>query len=61
MPVIIQKIGYAIPLKYFINIIRGVILKGNGFAEHWLDLLALLFMGTSILVFSSLRFRKRLE
>jgi ABC-2 type transport system permease protein len=61
MPVIIQDIGYAIPLKYFINIIRGVVLKGNGFAEHWMDLLALLFMGTSILVFSSLRFRKRLE
>jgi ABC-2 type transport system permease protein len=61
MPVIIQDIGYAIPLKYFINIIRGVVLKGNGFAEHWPDLLALLFMGASILIFSSLRFRKRLE
>jgi len=61
MPVIIQYIGYAIPLKYFINIIRGVVLKGNGFAEHWPDLLALLFMGASILIFSSLRFKKRLE
>ena len=61
MPVIIQNIGYAIPLKYFINIIRGVVLKGNGFAEHWPDLLALFFMGASILIFSSLRFKKRLE
>lgn len=61
MPVIIQYIGYAIPLKYFINIIRGVVLKGNGFAEHWKDLLALFFMGISILLLSSLRFRKRLE
>ena len=61
MPVIIQNIGYVIPLKYFINIIRGVVLKGNGFSEHWPDLLALFFMGTSILIFSSLRLKKRLE
>ncbi|MBI5730488.1 MAG: ABC transporter permease [Ignavibacteriales bacterium] len=61
MPRIIQYISYIIPLKYFITIIRGIILKGNGFAQHWFDATMLLAMGILILFFSALRFRKRLE
>jgi len=61
MPKVIQYISYIIPLKYFIIIIRGVILKGNGFAQHWFDAAMLLAMGILILFFSALRFRKRLE
>jgi ABC-2 type transport system permease protein len=61
MPKIIQYISYFIPLKYFINIIRGVILKGTGFAELWADALVLLGIGITILMLSSLRFKKRLE
>lgn len=61
MPTIIQYISYLIPLKYFITIIRGIILKGNGFAQHWFDATMLLAMGILILFFSALRFRKRLE
>lgn len=61
MPELIQLTTYVIPLKYFMTIIRGIILKGIGFAELWQDLLILLLMGISILFLSSLRFRKRLE
>ena len=61
MPGIIQYISYLIPLKYFITIIRGVILKGTGFAELWPNALMLLGMGVTILLLSSLRFKKRLE
>lgn len=61
MPVSIQLFSYAIPLKYFITITRGVILKGSGFAEHWIDVLALFAIGISILFLSVLRFKKRLE
>jgi len=61
MPEIIQYISYAIPLRYFISIIRGVILKGIGFTELWLDALILLIMGIGILLLSSLRFSKKLE
>jgi len=61
MPVVIQYISYFIPLKYFITIIRGVILKGTGFAELWTNALVLLGMGITILLLSSLRFKKRLE
>jgi ABC-2 type transport system permease protein len=61
MPAIIQYISYIIPLKYFITIIRGVIIKGLGLADLWVDALVLFGMGVFILIFSSLRFRKRLE
>lgn len=61
MPKIIQYISYLIPLRYFIAIIRGVILKGIGFKELWQEAAVLLFMGVAILFLSSLRFRKKLE
>ena len=61
MPDIIQLITYAIPLRYFITIIRGVILKGIGFAELWPQLTILFLMGITILTMSTLRFKKRLE
>lgn len=61
MPEIIQYISYIIPLKYFINIIRGVISKGLGFTELWFNALVLLAMGMFILLLSSLRFQRRLD
>lgn len=61
MPQSIQYITYIIPLRYFITIIRGVILKGIGFYELWFETLMLLVMGVGILFFSAKRFHKRLE
>lgn len=61
MPVIFQHISTIIPLKYFLIIIRGVILKGSGFAEHWQDALSMLIIGTVILTISTLRFRKNID
>lgn len=61
MPKIIQYISYVIPLKYFINIIRGVISKGLGFSELWINAAMLLAMGIIILLLSSLRFQRRLD
>ncbi|KAB2846134.1 MAG: ABC transporter permease [Melioribacteraceae bacterium] len=61
MPAFIQYITYLIPLRYFMTIIRGIILKGIGFAELWINLLALFVIGAGILFLSAMRFRKRLE
>lgn len=61
MPEFIQYITYLIPLRYFMTIIRGIILKGTGFAELWPNLLALFIIGAGILFLSAMRFRKRLE
>ncbi len=61
MPGWIQPITYLIPLRYYITILRGVILKGDGFFQLIPETLALLGIGIFILAASSLRFRKRLE
>ena len=61
MPHIIQYITYLIPLRYFMTIIRGVIMKGTGFETYYVELIILFLMGTVILAVSSLKFSKRLE
>ncbi|MFZ6032674.1 MULTISPECIES: ABC transporter permease [unclassified Melioribacter] len=61
MPQFFQYITYAIPLRYFITIIRGVVLKGIGFSSLWLETLILFAMGVSILVLSANRFSKKIE
>jgi ABC-2 type transport system permease protein len=61
MPKSIQYISYIVPLRYFNDIIRGVILKGLGFSDLWLNAVLLFLMGIAILFFSSLRFKSRLE
>ncbi len=61
MPSWIQPITYLIPLRYYITILRGVILKGDGLFQLLPETLTLLGIGIIILTASSLRFRKRLE
>ena len=61
MPRPIQIVTYAIPLRYYNNVIRGVFLKGSGFSVLWPEMLILLAFGLSALVLASLRFRKRLD
>lgn len=61
MPRIVQYITYLIPLKYFIIILRGIVLKGIGFSSLWFETLMLFAMGVTLLILSSLRFSKKLE
>lgn len=61
MPQTVQYITYLIPLRYYIIILRGIVLKGIGFSELWFETLILLIIGISILFLSARRFRKRLE
>ncbi len=61
MPNWIQPITYLIPLRYYITIIRGVILKGDGFFQLIPETSVLLAAGIAILIFSSMRFKKRLS
>ena len=60
MPKVIQYITYLIPLRYFLEIVRGLFLKGSGLAELWPQALALFTFGVVILTLSVLRFRRRL-
>jgi ABC-2 type transport system permease protein len=61
MPEWLQYITYANPLRYFLIIIRGVFLKGNGLDILWPQMLALVILGTLTIFLSSMRFQKRLK
>jgi ABC-2 type transport system permease protein len=60
MPPIFQWMTYAIPLRYYVTVLRGVFLKGIGFEVLWPQGLALLGIGLAILTVARLRFRQRL-
>ncbi len=61
MPAPIRALTYALPLRYYFTIVRGIYLKGAGVAELWDEGAALLILGIIIFSISLLRFRKRLE
>lgn len=61
MPVAIQYLTYFVPLKYFITIIRSVILKGIGLNELWLELLIMFLIGLIVFAISIFRFKKNLD
>ena len=61
MPQPVQYLTYLNPVRYFIEIVRGLFLKGSGVSVLWPQMLALAIFGVVILTLSSLRFRKRLD
>jgi ABC-2 type transport system permease protein len=60
MPPIFQWITYAIPLRYYVTVLRGVFLKGVGLEVLWPQGLALLGLATVIITVARLRYRVRL-
>jgi ABC-2 type transport system permease protein len=60
MPAIFYPISYLIPATYFINITRGIILRGAGIKHLWTDGLALFIIGTLLLVVAARRFRNKI-
>ncbi len=61
MPRVIQWITYLDPVRYFLEIIRGIFLKGIGLHYLWPQTLALAAIGAAIILVSANRFSKRLE
>jgi ABC-2 type transport system permease protein len=60
MPWIVQQISLLIPLTYFLQILRGVVLKGVGLDLLWPQVVPLAIFGVAVFVLSALRFQKRL-
>jgi drug efflux transport system permease protein len=61
MPQILQWITYLIPLRYFLDIVRGIVLKGVGIEALWPDVIALTIFGIVIMGAAARRFRKSLD
>jgi ABC-2 type transport system permease protein len=61
MPPVLQAISYLIPLRYYLIIVRGIIIKGVGADALWPEIIALAVMAVVIMGGAALRFRKRLD
>lgn len=58
MPGPIYVLSGAFPVTYFIEILRGVIVRGAGFTDLWPNVVALLVIMTVLIALSTTRFRK---
>jgi len=61
MPDVLQWISYLFPLRYYLVIIRSLMLKGVGISAIQFEVLALAAFGVLIMFAAARRFRKRLD
>jgi ABC-2 type transport system permease protein len=61
MPEAVQWLTYLNPLRYFMEILRGIFLKGAGVTVLWPQIVALAVYGVTVLTLSALRFHKKLD
>jgi ABC-2 type transport system permease protein len=60
MPFGFQLVTYLIPARYFIEVIRGIVLRGAGLADLWQPVAALVAYTAVIIGVAVFRFRKTL-
>jgi ABC-2 type transport system permease protein len=61
MPEPVQWITFLNPVRYFMEIVRGLFLKGAGVTALWPQMIALFVYGVTVLALSAARFRKKLD
>ena len=61
MPKIIQGISTIFPLTYFITVLRGIILKGNGFFSLFNEFVILVIFGIGVLTLATIKFKKKID
>ena len=61
MPLLLRWISYTIPMRYFLQALRVLMLKGAGLAAIQTEVIALVFFGIVIMGAAAMRFRKRLD
>jgi hypothetical protein len=61
MPEVAQWVGAALPLTYFLKILRGILLRGVGLEALWKEAAVLVGFATVLIAMSVARFRKSVE
>jgi ABC-2 type transport system permease protein len=61
MPRVIQHFAQVLPLTHFVELIRGIVLRGASFGELQAPLFKLLVFTAVVIGFVTVRFRKRLD
>ncbi len=59
MPTFFYVLSYFVPAAYYINITRGIILRGAGWVHLWSDGLVLFMMGSILLIIAARRFHNK--
>jgi ABC-2 type transport system permease protein len=59
MPPVIQAVTFLIPARYFVVILRSIILKGAGAGAYWRQAAGLVALAVLTLAGSSLRIMRR--
>ena len=60
MPKFFYYLSYFVPAAYYINITRGIILRGAGWIHLWSDALVLFLMGAALLIIAARRFHNKI-
>jgi ABC-2 type transport system permease protein len=60
MPTIFYLFGSLLPTTYYINLLRGLILRGAVLPDLWMDIAVLSGMGVVLFMVCALRFRKKI-
>ncbi len=60
MPRFFYYLSYFVPAAYYINITRGIILRGAGWVHLWSDALVLFLMGAALLIIAARRFQNKI-
>lgn len=60
MPLLINWFGYLIPLTYFLEILRGIILRGVGINGLWDYIIPIIGFGIFFITLSIVRFNKKI-
>ena len=58
MPAVIRAITAVVPAKYFVRLLRGIMMRGAGFAAGWEDLAALAVFSAFTLTLAAIRLKK---
>ncbi len=61
MPAFLRALSYFMPLRYYLVIIRSLLLKGVGLDMIQFDVIAMTLFAVGIMAAAALRFRKRLD
>ncbi len=59
MPLFFRSVSAIIPATYYIQVIRGVVLRGAGFSDLWLNALILTLMGSTAILLAAYAFVKQ--
>ena len=61
MPLLFYLISFVLPMTYYINILRGIILRGAGFQDLFVDIVVLTSMALALFLIAVVKFKKQVS